>query len=28
VAPRVVKIAAVGYKEGNTLFLHGEEYQL
>ena len=28
VAQRVVKSAAVGYKEGNTLFLHGEEYQL
>src|SRR5262245_37421822 len=28
VTQRVVKIAAVGYKEGNTLFLHGEEYQL
>jgi mRNA-degrading endonuclease RelE of RelBE toxin-antitoxin system len=25
---RVVKIAAVGHKEGNILFLHGEEYQL
>ena len=28
VAQTVVKIAAVGSKEGNTLFLHGEEYQL
>lgn len=24
----VVKIEAVGYKEGNRLFIHGEEYQL
>jgi mRNA-degrading endonuclease RelE of RelBE toxin-antitoxin system len=24
----VVKIAAVGYKEGNTLFIHSEEYEL
>jgi len=28
VAQRVVKIAAVGFKQGNTLFIHGEEYQL
>ena len=28
VAQGVVKIAAVGYKDGNILFLHGEEYQL
>ena len=28
VAQSVVKIAALGYKEGNILFLHGEEYQL
>ena len=28
VAQRVVKIAAVGYKQGNALFIHGEEYQL
>jgi len=25
---RAVKIEAVGYKEGNVLFLHGEEYKL
>lgn len=24
----VVKIVAVGYKQGNTLFIHGEEYVL
>ena len=24
----VVKIAAVGSKQGNTLFIHGEEYQI
>jgi hypothetical protein len=24
----LVKIVAVGYKQGNTLFIHGEEYQL
>ncbi len=24
----VVKIVAVGYKQGNTLFIHGEEYDL
>ncbi len=24
----LVKIAAVGYKQGNTLFIHGEEYEL
>lgn len=24
----VVKILAVGYKEGNILFLHGKEYKL
>ncbi len=24
----VVKIIAVGYKQGNTLFIHGEEYML
>jgi len=24
----VVKIIAVGYKQGNTLFIHGEEYEL
>jgi hypothetical protein len=23
-----VKIVAIGYKEGNTLFIHGEEYEL
>ena len=28
VAQNVVKIAAVGLKRGNTLFIHGEEYQL
>jgi len=28
VAQSVVKIAAVGSKQGNTLFIHGEEYQL
>jgi mRNA-degrading endonuclease RelE of RelBE toxin-antitoxin system len=28
VTQSVVKIAAVGYKEGNTLFIHGEEYEL
>ena len=25
---QVVKIEAVGYKQGNTLFVHGEEYEL
>lgn len=25
---KVVKIEAVGYKEGNVLFIHGEEYKL
>lgn len=24
----VVKIEAIGYKEGNKLFIHGEEYEL
>jgi mRNA-degrading endonuclease RelE of RelBE toxin-antitoxin system len=24
----LVKIEAVGYKQGNTLFIHGEEYEL
>jgi mRNA-degrading endonuclease RelE of RelBE toxin-antitoxin system len=24
----LVKIEAVGYKQGNTLFVHGEEYEL
>lgn len=24
----VVKIEAIGYKEGNKLFVHGEEYEL
>lgn len=24
----IVKIVAVGYKQGNTLFIHGEEYDL
>jgi hypothetical protein len=24
----VVKIEAVGYKDGSVLFIHGEEYQL
>ncbi|HJZ45675.1 MAG TPA: type II toxin-antitoxin system RelE/ParE family toxin [Roseiflexaceae bacterium] len=24
----VVKIVAVGYKQGDTLFIHGEEYKL
>lgn len=24
----LVKIVAVGYKRGNTLFIHGEEYEL
>lgn len=24
----LVKILAIGYKEGNTLFIHGEEYDL
>ena len=24
----VVKIIAVGYKQGNSLFIHGEEYEL
>jgi len=24
----LVKIEAIGYKEGNTLFIHGEEYDL
>jgi mRNA-degrading endonuclease RelE of RelBE toxin-antitoxin system len=24
----IVKIIAVGYKQGNTLFIHGEEYEL
>jgi mRNA-degrading endonuclease RelE of RelBE toxin-antitoxin system len=24
----LVKIEAIGYKEGNTLFIHGEEYEL
>ena len=28
VTQSVVKIAAVGSKHGNTLFIHGEEYQL
>jgi mRNA-degrading endonuclease RelE of RelBE toxin-antitoxin system len=28
VEQNVVKIAAVGSKQGNTLFIHGEEYQL
>jgi len=23
-----VKIASIGYKSGNTLFIHGEEYEL
>jgi len=25
---RIVKIAAIGYKRGNKLFIHGEEYNL
>ena len=25
---QVVKIETVGYKQGNTLFVHGEEYEL
>jgi mRNA-degrading endonuclease RelE of RelBE toxin-antitoxin system len=25
---RLVKIEAVGYKQGNRLFVHGQEYQL
>jgi mRNA-degrading endonuclease RelE of RelBE toxin-antitoxin system len=25
---QVVKIAAIGYKRGNKLFIHGEEYEL
>ena len=28
VSQRVVKIEAIGHKPGNTLFVHGEEYQL
>ena len=24
----LAKIEAVGYKQGNTLFIHGEEYEL
>jgi hypothetical protein len=24
----LVKIEAISYKEGNTLFIHGEEYDL
>jgi hypothetical protein len=24
----LVKIEAIGYKEGSTLFVHGEEYEL
>lgn len=24
----VVKIEAIGYKQGNTIFVHGEEYEL
>ncbi len=24
----LVKITAIGYKQGNTLFIHGEEYEL
>jgi hypothetical protein len=24
----LVKIEAIGYKEGNKLFIHGEEYDL
>ncbi len=24
----IVKISAIGYKQGNQLFIHGEEYQL
>jgi len=27
-AEQLVKIEAVGYKEGSQLFIHGEEYQL
>ena len=27
-ADAVVKIVAIGYKQGNTLFIHGEEYEL
>ena len=25
---KVVKVEAIGYKEGNKLFIHGEEYEL
>jgi len=25
---RVVKVAAIGYKEGSRLFMHGEEFEL
>lgn len=25
---KIVKVAAIGYKEGNRLFIHGEEYEL
>src|SRR5215475_760424 len=24
----IVRVVAVGYKQGNTLFIHGEEYEL
>jgi len=27
-ASDIVKIVAVGYKQGNTLFIQGEEYEL
>ena len=25
---RIVKVEAIGYKDGNRLYLHGEEYEL
>ncbi len=25
---KIVKVEAIGYKEGNKLFIHGEEYEL
>lgn len=25
---KIVKVAAVGHKEGNTLYVHGEKYEL
>lgn len=27
-ADEVVKVVAIGFKEGNDLFIHGEKYEL